>query len=165
MYPEPNSVDPVDTCFSFNGTPHIACHECKVLHCALHVSILCQSEICFALRQFWTVNLAAVAVACAVVAAFAVDTCPSVPVVVATSGVNTHRGVWICHKWYVVPPRCPPNVDGQLLNDQESCFKLQGELKTALFGMCTHNPIVATKPRHADTKADLILKHVFCNYL
>ena len=52
MYPEPKSVDPVDTCFFCDGTPHIACHECKVLHCALHVSILCQSEICVGLRQF-----------------------------------------------------------------------------------------------------------------
>ena len=41
MYPEPKSVDPVDTCFSCDGTPHMACHKCKVLHCALHASILC----------------------------------------------------------------------------------------------------------------------------
>ena len=73
MYPEPKSVDPVDTCFSCDGTPHIACHECKVLRCALHVSILCQSEICVGLRRFWTANLAAVAVASAVVAVVAVD--------------------------------------------------------------------------------------------
>ena len=52
MYPEPKSVDPVDTCFSCDGTPHIAYHECKVLHCALHVSILCQLEICVGLCQF-----------------------------------------------------------------------------------------------------------------
>ena len=32
MYPELKSVDPVDTCFSCDGTPHMACHECKVLH-------------------------------------------------------------------------------------------------------------------------------------
>ena len=52
MYPEPKSVDFVDTCFSCDGTPHMACHECKVLHCALHASILCQSEICVGLCQF-----------------------------------------------------------------------------------------------------------------
>ena len=46
MYPGPKFVDLFDTCFSCDGTPHIACHECKVLHCALHASILCQSEIC-----------------------------------------------------------------------------------------------------------------------
>ena len=34
----------------------------------------------------------------------------------------------------------------------------------ALFG-CTNNPTVRGKPRHADTKADLIFKHLFCNYL
>ena len=44
MYPKPKSLDPVDTCFSCNGAPHIACHKCKVLHCALHPSILCQSQ-------------------------------------------------------------------------------------------------------------------------
>ena len=96
MYPEPKSVDPVDTCFSCDGTPHMACHECKVLHCALHASILCQSEICVGLRQFWTANLAAaVVVASGVVVAAAVDTRPSVSTVVAASAVNTCRGVWI----------------------------------------------------------------------
>ena len=104
MYPEPKSVDPVDICFSCDGTPHIASHECKVLHCALHASILCQSEISVGLRQLWTANLAVVAVAYAVVVGPAVHTRPSVPAVVAASAVNTHRGVWICRKWYAVPP-------------------------------------------------------------
>ena len=160
MYPEPKSVAPVDTCFSCDGTPHMACHECKVLHCTLHVSILCQSEICVGLRQFRTANLAAVAVASvvasAIVAATAVDTRPSVPAFVAASAVNTRCGVWICHKWYAVPPQYPQNADDQLRNDQAFCTELQGELKTALFGMCTNNPTVRGKPRHADTKADLI---------
>ena len=103
MYPEPKSLDPVDTCFFCDGTPHMARHECKVLHCALHVSILCQSEICVGLRQFWTANLAAVAV----VAVAAVDTRPGVPTVVDASAVNTRCGVWICRKWYAVPPQYP----------------------------------------------------------
>ena len=51
MYPEPKSVDLVDTCLYCDGTPHIVCHECKVLHCALNASILCQSEICVGLRH------------------------------------------------------------------------------------------------------------------
>ena len=165
MYPQPKSVDPVDTCFSCDGTPHMACHECKVLHCALHASIFYQSEICVGLRQFWTANLAVVAVASAVVAAATVDTRPGVPTVVAASAANTRRGVWICRKWYAVPPQYPQNADGQLRNDQAFCIELQGKLKTALFGMCTNNPTVRSKPCHADTKADLIFKHVFCNYL
>ena len=45
------------------------------------------------------------------------------------------------------------------------CTKLQEVLKTAVFGMCTNNPTVRGKPRHADTKADLVFKCVFCNYL
>ena len=141
MYTEPKLVDPIDTCFSSDGTPHIACYECKVLHCTLHASILCQSEICVGLRQFWAANLATAAVASVVVAAFAVNTC---------------RGVWICRKWYPVPPQYPQNADGQLGNDQAFCTELQGELKTALFGMCINNPTAGGKPRHADTKADLI---------
>ena len=142
MYPEPKFVDPVDTCFSCDGTPHIACHECKVLHCALHASILCQSEICVGLCQFWMANLAADAVASAVAAAAAIHNRPSVPTVVAASAVPTHRGVWICRKCYAVPPQYPQNADGQLRNDQAFCTELQGELKTALFGMCTNNPTV-----------------------
>ena len=146
MYPKPKSVDSVDTCFSCDGTPHMACHECKVLHCALHASILSQSEICVGLYQLWTTNLGAGAVASAVasaiVAATAVDTHPSMPTVVAASAVNSRRGVWICCKWYAVPPQYPQNADGQLRNDQAFCTELQGELKTALFGMCTNNSTV-----------------------
>ena len=148
MHPEPKSVHPVDTCFSCDGTPHMACHECKVLHCALHASILCQLEICVGLRQFWTANLAAVAVASAVVAGGAVDRGRGVPTVVAASTVNTRRGVWICRNRYAVPPQYPQNADGQLRNDQAFCTELQGELKTALFGMCTNNPTARGKPRH-----------------
>ena len=105
MYPKLKSVDPVDTCFSCNGTPHMACHEGKVLHCALHASILCQSDMCVGLRQFWTANLAAVVVAVA-----AVDTRPGVPTVVAAFAVNTRRGVWIYCKWYAVPPQGAPQA-------------------------------------------------------
>ena len=57
MYTEPKLVDLVDTCFSCDGTPHIACHECKVLHCTLHASDLCQSEIYVGLCQFWAPTL------------------------------------------------------------------------------------------------------------
>ena len=120
MYPEPKSVDPIDTCFSCDGTPHMACHECKVLHCALHASILRQSDICVGLRRFWKANLA-VAVASAVVVAAAVHTRLGVPTVVAASAVDTRRGVWICRKWYAVPPQYPQNADGQLRNDPAFC--------------------------------------------
>ena len=167
MYPESKSVDPVDTCFSCDGTPHMACHECKVLHCALHASILCQSEICVGLRQFWTANLAAVVVASSIVAASTVDTRHGVPTVVAPLLLTP---VLVCGS-VASGMQCLLNIPKMrmvtltLQIDQENCFKLQGELKTALFGMCTPNRTVATKPRHADTKADLIFKCVFCNYL
>ena len=101
MYTEPKSVDPIDTCFSCDGTPHTACHECKVLHCTLLPSVLCQSEIYVGLRQLWAANLATAVVASAVVAA---------------SAFNTRRGVWICRKWYAVPPQYPQNAHVQLRN-------------------------------------------------
>ena len=41
MYTEPKSVNPSDTCSFCDGTPHITCHECKVLHCTFHASLLC----------------------------------------------------------------------------------------------------------------------------
>ena len=143
-------MDPVDTCFSCDGTPHIARHECKVLHCTLYVSVLCQSEMCVGLRQFWAANLATTDFAFAVVAA---------------SAANTRPSVWICRKWFAVPPQYPKKADGQLRNDQAFAPSCRGELKTALFGMCTNHPLVRGKSRHADTKADLIFKGVFCNYL
>ena len=39
MYTETKYADPADTCLFCDGTPHIAYHECKVLHRTLHVSI------------------------------------------------------------------------------------------------------------------------------
>ena len=78
---------------------------------------------------------------------------------------HTRPGVRTCRKWYAVPPQYPQNANGQLRNDQEFCTKLHGELKKALFGMCTNNPTEGGKPSYTDTKADLILKRVFCNYL
>ena len=150
MYTEPESAYPADTCFSCDGTPYIAGHKCKVLHCTLHASILCQSEICVGLCQFWAAKLAIVADAFVVAAAY---------------DFNTRPDVWMCCKWYVVPPQYPQNVDGQLRNDQEFCTKLPGELKKALLGICTKNPIEGGKPSYTDTKADLIFKRVVCDYL
>ena len=117
MYTEPNSADPADTCFFADGTPHITCHNCKVLQCTLHASILCQSEICVGLRQFWAARLVVAAI-------FAV---------VATPDVNTRPGVWICRKWYAVPPQYPQNTDdGQLRNEQEFCTKVEFKKKLSL---------------------------------
>ena len=73
--------------------------------------------------------------------------------------------MWIFRNWYKVPSRYPPNADGQLFNDQEFCRKLQDDLKKEIFGMCTKNPMEASKPRSTDTEANLIFKRVLCNYL
>ena len=76
MFTEPKSVDPPDNFFFV--TAHLSssatkCHKCKVPHCTFHASILCHSEICVGLHQFWAANLAATVVAfAAIVAAHAV---------------------------------------------------------------------------------------------
>ena len=102
MYSEPKSTNLVDACFFCDSTPHITCLECNVVHCTLHASILCQSEICVGVHQFWAAILAA-----------------AVPfAVVGDADVNTHPGVRVCCKLYVVPPQYPQNVHGQLRNDQ-----------------------------------------------
>ena len=102
MCTESKSVDP-DTCFFCDGTPHVTCHECKVLHRTFRASILCPLEICVGLRQFWVANLAAAA-------AFAV-------VVVDDDATdNTRLGVLMCHKWYAMPP--PPPPPGRVLLTQ-----------------------------------------------
>ena len=114
--------------FFCDCTPHLMCDECNVLHCTFHAPILCQSEICVGLCQFWATNFTtiAAAVACAVVVA------------ADDATYNTRPGVLICRKRYAVPPQNPQNVDGQLRNDQEFCNNLQGELKkTNLWGV--HN--------------------------
>ena len=64
-----------------------------------------------------------------------------------------------------MPPQYPQNADGQLRNGQEFGTKLQGKLKQTLFEMCTKNPPEAGKPSFTDTKANLIFKRVFCNFL
>ena len=98
MHTKSKCIHPVDTYFFCDCTPQITCHKCKVLHCTLHASILCQSDICVGLRQLWVANLFVA------VAAFAV-------VVAADDALdNTHPGVLICCKWYMVPPQYRANT-------------------------------------------------------
>ena len=59
----------------------------------------------------------------------------------------------------------PKNADGQLENDQAFCRQLHLEKKEDLFERCKLNPTPRGKPHKRDTKADLIFKRVFCNYL
>ena len=165
LYPTPKSADPPDTCFFCDGTPAIACQECKVLHCTFHTTVLCQSEICVGLRQF---RAAPVAAAAAAVVAFAAVTAANATHATpgnANATDDTRPGVWICRKWYALPPQYPQNADGQLENDQAFCRQLHLEKKEDLFERCKLNPTPRGKPHKRDTKADLIFKRVFCNYL
>ena len=91
--------------------------------------------------------------------------CYTNPVVAHDTTNNTHSWCVDLPLWYIVPPKYPKKADGQLKNGQQFCIKLQGDLKKTTFGMCTMNPTEACKPTREDTKADLIFKGMFCNYL
>ena len=104
---------------------------------------------------------AAVAAFAAVTAAKATHVTPAN----ANAIDDTRPGVWIGRKWYALPPQYPQNADGQLKNDQALCRKLHLEKKEDLFERCKLNRTPRGKPHYTDTKADLILKRVFCNYL
>ena len=45
------------------------------------------------------------------------------------------------------------------------CTKLQEEAKKALFRMCTKNPTEGGKASYIDTKASVIFKLIFCNFV
>ena len=47
---------------------------------------------------------------------------------------NTCPSVWICRKWYTVPPGYPPGADDQTYNDQQFCSKLQEDFKKISLG-------------------------------
>ena len=142
-------------------------HPTRSAHerCTFHTTVLCQSEICVGLRQF---RAAPVAAAAAAVVAFAAVTAANATHATpgnANATDDTRPGVLICRKWYALPPQYPQNADGQLENDQAFCRQLHLEKKEDLFERCKLNPTPRGKPHKRDTKADLIFKRVFCNYL
>ena len=49
MYTEPKYVDPLGSCYFYDGAPSIMCYKCAVLRCTFHASTLCQSEVCVGL--------------------------------------------------------------------------------------------------------------------
>ena len=51
LCPAWHRAPPVESCDFCGGTPHAPCPECFSLHCAIHASDLCQSEVCVGLRQ------------------------------------------------------------------------------------------------------------------
>jgi hypothetical protein len=115
------------------------------------------------LRQF---RAAPVAAAAAAVVAFAAVTAANATHATpgnANATDDTRPGVWICRKWYALPPQYPQNADGQLENDQAFCRKLHLEKKEDLFERCKLNPTPRGKPHYRDTKGLLIVKRVFCN--
>ena len=124
LYPTPKSADPPDTCFFCDGTPGIACQECKVLHCTLHATVLCQSEICVEWRTF---GAAPVAAAAAVVVAFAAVTAANArhaSIANANATDDTRLGVWICRKWYALNTPKMPMVNWKMTKHfAESCIR------------------------------------------
>ena len=78
------------------------------------------------------------------------DTCPKVLI----------RG-----EWRKVPDGDPRDASGQLEGDQLFMNDLAKQLVAELRAACQLNPIPGAKPKSSDTKADLIYKCAFCNYL
>ena len=81
---------------------HGCSQECKFLHCTFHTTVLCQSEICVGLRQFWAANIAAAVVAFAAVAAtnavtYAVSGIPTASQRRAKSEVPHLWAKWLRH--------------------------------------------------------------------
>ena len=78
------------------------------------------------------------------------DTCPKVLI----------RG-----EWRKVSDGYPRDASGQLERDQLFINDLAKQLVVELRAACELNTNPAVKPKLCDTKADLIYKHAFCNYL
>jgi hypothetical protein len=97
------------------------------------------------LRQFRAAPVAAAAAVVAFAAVTAANATHATPGN-ANATDDTRPGVWICRKWYALPPQYPQNADGQLENDQAFCRKLHLEKKEDLFERCKLNPTPRGKP-------------------
>ena len=72
--------------------------------------------------------------------------------------------IWIRGKEYALLDRYPNNSLGTLCNDNGAMGYRDSKLTSVLWALCTTNP-EAAQPHHSDTKADLINKHVFRDWL
>ena len=79
---------------------------------------------------------------------------------------NTRSKVLIPGEWRKVPDGYSRDASGQLERDQLFIINdLAKQLVAELRAACQLNPNPGAKPKSSDTKADLIYKRAFCNYL
>ena len=78
---------------------------------------------------------------------------------------DTRPKVLICGEWRKVPDGYAADAFGQLECDQLFINDLAKQLVAELRSTCHLNPNLGAKPKSSDTKADLIHKRAFCNYL
>ena len=74
---------------------------------------------------------------------------------------DTRPKVLIRGEWHKVPDGYVRDASSQLERDQRFINELVAELCAA----CQLNPSRGAKPKSSNTKADLIYKRAFCNYL
>ena len=78
---------------------------------------------------------------------------------------DTRPKLLIRGEWRKVPDGYPRDASGQLESDQLFINDLAKQLVAELCAACQLNPIPGAKPKSSHTKADLIHKGAFRNYL
>ena len=67
-------------------------------------------------------------------------------------------------KEFFVPEHYPKDAPGRLQYDKKLIEELDMKTMDLVCNMCKHNPPSA-QPNYKDKKADLIYKHVFCDFI
>ena len=78
---------------------------------------------------------------------------------------DTRLKVLICGEWRKVPDGYPRDASRQLERDQLFLNEPAKQLAAELRATCKLNTKRSAKPKFGDTKANLIYKRAFCNYL
>ena len=87
------------------------------------------------------------------------------PSMVTPTEEDTFPKVLIRGEWRKVPDGYPRDPSGQLECDQLFINDPAKQHVAELRAACHLNPNPSAKPKSNDTKADLIYKRAFCNYL
>ena len=107
-------------------------------------------------RVQFTATLACIVSAFALCDRLVVDKPPSID--------EVRPKVVICGKQFFVPEHYPKDACGKLQYDKKLIEELDMKTTDVLRNMCKHNPPSA-QPTYNDKKADLIYKHVFCDFV
>ena len=87
------------------------------------------------------------------------------PSIATPTEEHTRPKVLIRGEWRKVPDGCPTHASGQLERDPLFFNDVAKQLVVELRAACQLNTNIGAEPKSSDTKADLIYKHAFCNYL